>query len=85
MRCGERTCCTSAGGIHEGRPAFRSLYRWFQINSRGILSGAENIETIGKQSLNVELVNVKDQVNRGLNLITFFVTQVPAPLTLISA
>src|SRR4029077_4459513 len=29
-------------------------------------------ETLSKQTLNVELVNVKDQVNKGLGLITFF-------------
>ncbi|HQQ83560.1 MAG TPA: C25 family cysteine peptidase [Cyclobacteriaceae bacterium] len=61
-----------SGGIHEGEPAvFRSYTDGFKSIAEGFYLGGK-VETIGKQSLNVELVNVKDQVNRGLNLITFF-------------
>ncbi|HQQ98152.1 MAG TPA: C25 family cysteine peptidase [Cyclobacteriaceae bacterium] len=61
-----------SGGIHEGEPAvFRSYTDGFKSIAEGFYLGGR-VETIGKQSLNVELVNVKDQVNHGLNLITFF-------------
>lgn len=61
-----------SGGIHEGEPTvFRSYTDGFKSVAEGYFLGGK-VETIGKQSLNVELVNVKEQVNQGLNLITFF-------------
>jgi hypothetical protein len=61
-----------SGGIHEGEPAvFRSYTDGFKAVAEGVYLGGR-VQTIGKQSLNVELVNVKDQVNQGLDLITFF-------------
>ncbi|MDZ4716297.1 MAG: C25 family cysteine peptidase [Cytophagales bacterium] len=61
-----------SGGINVGEPAiFRGYVDGFKaIAESYFLGGAA--KTISKQTLNVELINVKDQVNKGLNLITFY-------------
>ncbi|HRI78852.1 MAG TPA: C25 family cysteine peptidase, partial [Cyclobacteriaceae bacterium] len=61
-----------SGGINAGEPAlFRQYVDGFKNVAESYYLGG-NVQTISKQSLNVELINVKDQVNKGLNLITFF-------------
>ncbi len=61
-----------SGGINAGEPLiFRSYVDGFKAVAESFYLGGM-VETISKQTLNVELVNVKDQVNKGLNLITFF-------------
>ena len=61
-----------SGGIHEGEPAlFRQYVDGMKAVAEGYYLGGRT-ETIAKQSLNIELINVKDQVNAGLDLITFF-------------
>ncbi len=61
-----------SGGINPGEPAvFRSIVDGFKAIAEDFYLGGK-AETISKQTLNVELINVKDQVNKGLNLITFF-------------
>jgi hypothetical protein len=61
-----------SGGINPGEPEiFRSFVDGFKAVAEGNYLGGKT-STISKQTLNVELINVKDQVNKGLNLITFF-------------
>lgn len=62
-----------SGGIHSGEPElFRQYVDGFKTIAEGFYLGGR-AETISKQTFNpVEHVNVKDQVNKGLNLITFF-------------
>ena len=61
-----------SGGIHIGEPqVFRQYVDGFKAIAESFYLGGKT-ETISKQTLNVELINVKDQVNKGLNLITFF-------------
>ncbi|MBS1978023.1 MAG: hypothetical protein JST46_11675 [Bacteroidetes bacterium] len=61
-----------SGGIKAGEPEkFRAYVDSYKTIAEGFYLGAQ-VQTVSKQSLNVELINVKDQVNKGLNLITFF-------------
>ncbi|MBL7865151.1 MAG: hypothetical protein JNK10_09760 [Cyclobacteriaceae bacterium] len=61
-----------SGGINPGEPQlFRTYVDGFKAIADGFYLGGQT-ETISKQTLNVELINVKDQVNKGLNLITFY-------------
>lgn len=61
-----------SGGIYAGEPeVFRSYVDGFKAVAESFFLGGST-ETISKQTLNVELVNVKDQVNKGLDLITFY-------------
>lgn len=61
-----------SGGIKAGEPAlFRSFVDGFKAIAEDFYLGGQ-VQTISKQTLNVELINVKDQVNKGLNLITFY-------------
>jgi len=61
-----------SGGIQPGEPAlFRSFVDGFKAIAEDYYLGGQ-VETISKQTLNVELINVKDEVNKGLNLITFY-------------
>jgi hypothetical protein len=61
-----------SGGINAGEPElFRSYVDGFKAVAEDFYLGG-SVQTISKQTLNVELVNVKEQVNKGLDLITFF-------------
>ena len=61
-----------SGGINAGEPAvFRQYVDGFKAIAEDYFLGGK-ASTISKQTLNVELINVKDQVNKGLNLITFY-------------
>lgn len=61
-----------SGGIRVGEPElFRSFVDGFKTIAEDHYLGGQ-VRTISKQTLNVELINIKDQVNKGLNLITFY-------------
>ncbi|MBL7850371.1 MAG: hypothetical protein JNN04_05685 [Cyclobacteriaceae bacterium] len=61
-----------SGGIQAGEPElFRSFVDGFKAIAEDHYLGGQ-VQTISKQTLNVELINIKDQVNKGLNLITFY-------------
>lgn len=61
-----------SGGIQAGEPQlFRTFVDGFKAMAEDHFLGGQ-VETISKQTLNVELINVKDQVNSGLSLITFY-------------
>ncbi len=61
-----------SGGINAGEPeAFRGYVDGFKATAEDFFLGG-SVETVSKQTLNVELVNVKEQVNKGVDLITFF-------------
>ncbi len=61
-----------SGGINAGEPQlFRSFVDGFKAIAEDVYLGGQ-VQTISKQTLNVELINVKDEVNKGLNLITFY-------------
>lgn len=61
-----------SGGIKAGEPEiFRQYVDGFKATAESFYLGGKT-ETISKQTLNVERINVKDQVNKGLDLITFF-------------
>lgn len=61
-----------SGGIEESEPAFfRELMRGFQgIAEDQYLGG--RVQAVAKQSADVKLVNIAEEVNAGLGLITFF-------------
>ncbi len=61
-----------SGGIQAGEPQlFRQFVDGFKAIAEADYLGGQTV-TISKQTLNVELINVKDQVNKGLSLITFY-------------
>lgn len=62
-----------SGGIKVGEPQlFRSFVDGFKAIAEDHFLGGRVVGTISKQTLNVELINVKDEVNSGLSLITFY-------------
>ncbi len=61
-----------SGGIQVGEPQlFRTFVDGFKAIAEDHFLGGK-VGTISKQTLNVELINVKDEVNSGLSLITFY-------------
>jgi len=61
-----------SGGIEEGEPElFRSYLEGFAEIARQYYLGG-NIAAIAKHSTDITLINIADEVNKGLNLITFF-------------
>jgi Peptidase family C25 len=62
-----------SGGIHPGEPErFKSYVQGFQKIAEGLHFGG-SVKSIAKQSTNpVEFVNIRDEVNKGLDLITFY-------------
>jgi hypothetical protein len=61
-----------SGGIYEGEPqTFRSYLEEFAVIAKDYQFGGQ-VKAIAKQSTDIEVINVADEVNRGLNLITFF-------------
>jgi hypothetical protein len=61
-----------SGGIYSGEPqAFRSYLKVFADIAEGYYLGGK-VDAIAKQSTDIKLLNISDQVNSGLNLITFF-------------
>lgn len=61
-----------SGGIEEWEPAlFKQFLEDFQRIAEGPFLGGQ-VEAIAKQSRDVQTINIADQVNSGLGLITFF-------------
>lgn len=61
-----------SGGINFGEPQlFRSYVDGFKAIAEDVYLGGQ-VQTISKQTLNVELINIKEEVNKGLSLITFY-------------
>ncbi|MEX1239500.1 MAG: C25 family cysteine peptidase, partial [Cyclobacteriaceae bacterium] len=61
-----------SGGIEESEPVmFRNILQDYAPVAQGLYFGAA-VQAIGKQSTDVRLVNVAEEVNNGLGLITFF-------------
>lgn len=62
-----------SGGIAQGEPeTFRSFMEDFGSTAEGLYLGG-SVSAIAKQSLQAqELINISDEVNKGLGLITFF-------------
>jgi hypothetical protein len=62
-----------SGGINPGEPErFRDYLQEYQATAEGLYLGG-SVKWAAKQSTNpVEFININQEVNRGLNLITFF-------------
>lgn len=61
-----------SGGIYDGEPElFRSYMLDFQATAEGAQLGGR-VSALAKHSKEVQLINIAEQVNAGLNLITFF-------------
>lgn len=61
-----------SGGIHDGEPEiFKNFMVDFQKIAENLHLGGK-VKAIPKRSTNIELINVSDEVNKGLNLVTFF-------------
>ncbi|HEX5168575.1 MAG TPA: C25 family cysteine peptidase [Cyclobacteriaceae bacterium] len=61
-----------SGGINPGEPErFKSHLEGFQSIAEDVYLGG-NVKAIPKRSTDIDFINVSDQVNQGLNLITFF-------------
>lgn len=69
-----------SGGIEESEPiAFRNILREFEPTAEGVFLGGE-VQAIAKQSTGIKLINIADEVNQGLGLITFFGHSAPNTL-----
>ena len=61
-----------SGGIYEGEPQiFQSYLKNFGTIAENVHLGGK-VHAIAKQTTNQEVINVADELNAGLNLITFF-------------
>lgn len=61
-----------SGGIYEGEPQlFKAYMEDFAESAEGPFLGGR-VSALAKHSREVQLINIADQVNNGLNLITFF-------------
>lgn len=61
-----------SGGLYDTEPQdFRSYLEGFATTAESYRLGG-NVKAIAKQSTNIEVINVADEVNKGLNLITLF-------------
>ena len=61
-----------SGGLYDNEPQlFRSYLEGFANVAESYGLGG-NVKAIAKQSTNIEVINVADEVNKGLNLITLF-------------
>jgi hypothetical protein len=61
-----------SGGIYSGEPQlFRSYLEEYEGIAEGLYLGGE-VDAIAKQSTDMKLLNISEEVNNGLNLITFF-------------
>lgn len=69
-----------SGGIEENEPAlFRDLMRGFQEIAEDHYLGGR-VQAVAKQSTDVKLVNIADEINAGLGLVTFFGHSAPNTL-----
>ncbi|HEY3402755.1 MAG TPA: C25 family cysteine peptidase [Ohtaekwangia sp.] len=61
-----------SGGIEAGEPErFKSHLSYLGDIARDYYLGA-HVSSVAKQSFNVELINVAEEINKGLGLVTFF-------------
>lgn len=61
-----------SGGIEEGEPElFRSFLEHFATIAKGYHLGGK-VSAIAKRSTDIELINIAEEVNQGLSLVTFF-------------
>jgi hypothetical protein len=61
-----------SGGIYSGEPQlFRSYLEEYEGIAQGLYLGGK-VDAIAKQSTDIKLLNISEEVNNGLNLITFF-------------
>jgi hypothetical protein len=69
-----------SGGIEEGEPAlFRTFMQDFaKIAETYYLGG--RVSSIAKRSVDIELINIANEVNKGLGLVTFFGHSSPSTL-----
>lgn len=69
-----------SGGIEETEPeAFRQIMSGFQAVAEDVYLGAR-VKAISKGSTDVTLINIADEVNKGVGLITFFGHSAPNTL-----
>ena len=69
-----------SGGIEEGEPEeFKGYMQEFQARAEDYYLGGR-ISAIAKRSRDVQVINIAEQVNKGLNLITFFGHASPSTL-----
>ncbi len=61
-----------SGGIEEGEPElFRSFLQDFATIAKSYHLGGK-VSAIAKRSTDIELINIAEEVNKGINLVTFF-------------
>ncbi len=61
-----------SGGIEESEPAlFRQILQDYQTIAEDLYLGGR-VQAIAKGSTNLKLINIADELNRGLGMITFF-------------
>lgn len=61
-----------SGGINSGEPErFRTYMTSFQDIAEDFHLGG-NVKAVPKRSTNIQLINVSEEVNKGLNMITFY-------------
>jgi hypothetical protein len=61
-----------SGGLYAGEPQqFRAYLEAFAVVAKSVHLGGK-VKAIAKQSTDIEVINVADEVNQGLNLITLF-------------
>lgn len=61
-----------SGGLYSNEPQqFRSILQQFAVTAESFRLGG-NVKAIAKQSTDIEVINVAEEVNKGLNLITMF-------------
>ncbi len=61
-----------SGGINPGEPeTFRAYMEDFQEIAEGPFLGGK-VKAIPKRTTNIELINISEEVNKGLNLVTFY-------------
>lgn len=69
-----------SGGIEEDEPVrFRTIMEGFEAVAENHYLGGQ-VKAISKQSTNIKVVNIADEVNKGLGLITFFGHSAPNTL-----
>ena len=69
-----------SGGIEESEPiVFREILKGFEPLAENIFLGGQ-VQAVAKQSTDIKLINIADEVNQGLGLITFFGHSAPSTL-----
>ncbi|MBT1702368.1 C25 family cysteine peptidase [Chryseosolibacter indicus] len=69
-----------SGGIEVGEPqAFRGYLENFAATARSFYLGGK-VSAFAKQSTDIKLINISDEVNAGVNLVTFFGHSSPSTL-----